>query len=167
MTATGFPSQKRHASPNVHFYQEMTPRSHGVRRAGSAALDMAYVAAGRYLTSAGHPVSCALHATVLSDSDGAPRAILSQIQDITDRKRHEEQLEFFADHDVLTGLLNRPPVAPGRPTPPQPGLSERAGRAAGGATTMAPAKSLFLASRLASPASVAGASGPRSTPCCS
>ena len=47
LLATGFPSQKRHASPNVHFYQEFTLRSHGVRRAGSAALDMAYVAAGR------------------------------------------------------------------------------------------------------------------------
>ena len=47
LTATGFPSQKRHDSPNVHFYQEITLRSHGVRRAGSAALDLAYVACGR------------------------------------------------------------------------------------------------------------------------
>jgi myo-inositol-1(or 4)-monophosphatase len=47
LTATGFPSHKRHASPNIHFYQEFTLRSHGVRRAGSAALDMAYVACGR------------------------------------------------------------------------------------------------------------------------
>jgi len=47
LVATGFPSRKRHASPNVHFYQEFTLRSHGVRRAGSAALDLAYVAAGR------------------------------------------------------------------------------------------------------------------------
>jgi myo-inositol-1(or 4)-monophosphatase len=47
LTATGFPSHKRHKSPNVHFYQEITLRSHGVRRAGSAALDLAYVAAGR------------------------------------------------------------------------------------------------------------------------
>jgi myo-inositol-1(or 4)-monophosphatase len=47
LTATGFPSRKRHASPNIHFYQEFTLRSHGVRRAGSAALDLAYVAAGR------------------------------------------------------------------------------------------------------------------------
>ena len=31
----------------MHFYQEFTLRSHGVRRAGSAALDLAYVAAGR------------------------------------------------------------------------------------------------------------------------
>jgi len=47
LTATGFPSQKRHASPNIHLYQQMTLRSHGVRRAGSAALDLAYVACGR------------------------------------------------------------------------------------------------------------------------
>ena len=47
LTATGFPSKKRHENPNVHFYQEVTLRSHGVRRAGSAALDMAYVACGR------------------------------------------------------------------------------------------------------------------------
>src|SRR6202051_3740605 len=31
LTATGFPSQKRHANPNIHFYQQMTLRSHGVR----------------------------------------------------------------------------------------------------------------------------------------
>jgi myo-inositol-1(or 4)-monophosphatase len=47
LIATGFPSRKRHQSPNIHFYQEFTLRSHGVRRAGSAALDLAYVAAGR------------------------------------------------------------------------------------------------------------------------
>jgi myo-inositol-1(or 4)-monophosphatase len=47
LVATGFPSRKRHANPNIHFYQEFTLRSHGVRRAGSAALDLAYVAAGR------------------------------------------------------------------------------------------------------------------------
>ena len=50
LLSTGFPSRKRHASPNVHFYQEFTLRSHGVRRAGSAALDLAYVAAGRLET---------------------------------------------------------------------------------------------------------------------
>jgi len=47
LTATGFPSKKRHESPNVHFYNEITLRSHGVRRAGSAGLDLAYVACGR------------------------------------------------------------------------------------------------------------------------
>jgi myo-inositol-1(or 4)-monophosphatase len=47
LLATGFPSRKRHDNPNIHFYQEFTLRSHGVRRAGSAALDLAYTACGR------------------------------------------------------------------------------------------------------------------------
>jgi myo-inositol-1(or 4)-monophosphatase len=47
LLATGFPSRKRHSSPNIHLYQELTLRSHGVRRAGSAALDLAYTACGR------------------------------------------------------------------------------------------------------------------------
>ena len=47
LLATGFPSRKRHDSPNVHFYHEFTMRSHGLRRAGSAALDLASVASGR------------------------------------------------------------------------------------------------------------------------
>ena len=47
LIATGFPSQKRHQTPNMHFYHEFTLRSHGVRRIGSAALDLAWVAAGR------------------------------------------------------------------------------------------------------------------------
>jgi myo-inositol-1(or 4)-monophosphatase len=46
--ATGFPSHKRHKNPNIHFYHQLTLRSHGLRRAGSAALDLANVAAGRY-----------------------------------------------------------------------------------------------------------------------
>lgn len=46
--ATGFPSFKRHKNPNIHFYHQLTLRSHGIRRAGSAALDLANVAAGRY-----------------------------------------------------------------------------------------------------------------------
>jgi myo-inositol-1(or 4)-monophosphatase len=45
---TGFPSHKRHKNPTIHFYHQITLRSHGVRRAGSAALDLANVASGRY-----------------------------------------------------------------------------------------------------------------------
>jgi myo-inositol-1(or 4)-monophosphatase len=45
---TGFPSHKRHQNPNIHFYQQLTLLSHGVRRAGSAALDLANVASGRF-----------------------------------------------------------------------------------------------------------------------
>lgn len=47
LVATGFPSRKRHANVNVHFYYQLGMFTHGVRRAGSAALDLAYVACGR------------------------------------------------------------------------------------------------------------------------
>jgi len=47
LVATGFPSHKRHKNPNIFFYHQITLRTHGVRRAGSAALDLCSVAAGR------------------------------------------------------------------------------------------------------------------------
>jgi myo-inositol-1(or 4)-monophosphatase len=48
LLATGFPSQKRHKNPNIFFYHQITLRTHGVRRAGSAALDLCNVASGRF-----------------------------------------------------------------------------------------------------------------------
>ena len=48
LVATGFPSHKRHQNPNIFFYHQITLRTHGVRRAGSAALDLCYVACGRF-----------------------------------------------------------------------------------------------------------------------
>jgi len=47
LSATGFPSRKRHQNVNIHFYYQTAMLSHGVRRAGAAALDLAYVACGR------------------------------------------------------------------------------------------------------------------------
>ena len=48
LLCTGFPVHKRQANPNIHYYWDFTLRSHGVRRDGSAALDLACVAAGRF-----------------------------------------------------------------------------------------------------------------------
>jgi myo-inositol-1(or 4)-monophosphatase len=45
--STGFPSRKRRHDVNIHFYYQLAMASHGVRRTGSAALDLAYVASGR------------------------------------------------------------------------------------------------------------------------
>lgn len=47
LLATGFPSYKRHKNINIHFFHQLAMLSHGVRRAGSAALDLAYTACGR------------------------------------------------------------------------------------------------------------------------
>jgi len=48
LLGTGFPTRKRTASPNIRYYWEFTLRSHGVRRAGAAALDLCSVACGRF-----------------------------------------------------------------------------------------------------------------------
>ncbi|MEJ7608807.1 MAG: inositol monophosphatase family protein, partial [Bryobacteraceae bacterium] len=47
LVATGFPSLRRHENINVHFYYQLAMMTHGVRRAGAAAIDLAYVACGR------------------------------------------------------------------------------------------------------------------------
>lgn len=48
LLATGFPSVKRAQNSNIHYYWDFTLRSHGIRRDGSAALDLAAVACGRF-----------------------------------------------------------------------------------------------------------------------
>src|SRR5204863_5780110 len=48
LLCTGFPVRNRKASANLQYYGDFTQRSHGVRRDGSAALDLASVACGRF-----------------------------------------------------------------------------------------------------------------------
>jgi myo-inositol-1(or 4)-monophosphatase len=45
--STGFPSRRRHLDINIHFYHQLAMASHGVRRGGAAAIDLAWVACGR------------------------------------------------------------------------------------------------------------------------
>jgi myo-inositol-1(or 4)-monophosphatase len=40
--STGFPSRRRHLDVNIHFYYQLAMSSHGVRRGGAAAIDLAY-----------------------------------------------------------------------------------------------------------------------------
>lgn len=47
LAGTGFPSRKRHRNVNIHFFHQVSMVTHGVRRAGAAAIDLAYVACGR------------------------------------------------------------------------------------------------------------------------
>jgi myo-inositol-1(or 4)-monophosphatase len=107
LVATGFPSRKRHDSPNIHFYQEFTLRSHGVRRAGSAALDLAYVAAGRmdafwefnlnpWDTAAGILLIEEAGGRV-TDFSGGPFHLDSREILASNGLIHDEMLGFFAD----------------------------------------------------------------------
>lgn len=107
LIATGFPSHKRHRSPNVHFYQEFTLRSHGVRRAGSAALDLAYVACGRldgfwefklnpWDTSAGYLLVEEAGGTI-THFDGGKFTLDSREVFATNGRIHAEMQALFAD----------------------------------------------------------------------
>ncbi len=73
-------------------------------RAGEIA---SYDAEKRYLHAAGHAVWVAVHTTLIREDEAQPAYFLSQIEDITARRRYESELEHMADHDPLTGLLNR------------------------------------------------------------
>ncbi len=61
----------------------------------------------RFLHAAGHAVWAQVDVTVLRDADGRPTATIGHVQDISERRHHDEQLRHLADHDGLTGLLNR------------------------------------------------------------
>jgi myo-inositol-1(or 4)-monophosphatase len=106
LLATGFPSRKRHASPNIHFYQELTLRSHGVRRAGSAALDLAYTACGRidaFWEFHLNPWDTAAGALLVEEAggrmtrfDGTPFQLNSSETLATNGLLHEELIAQFA-----------------------------------------------------------------------
>jgi myo-inositol-1(or 4)-monophosphatase len=47
LSCTGFPNNSRKGNPNIHFFYQLAMETHGVRRGGSAAIDLAYTACGR------------------------------------------------------------------------------------------------------------------------
>ncbi len=61
----------------------------------------------RYFDAAGEINSAIVSVSLVRDRDGAPLHYIAQLQDISDRKRLEEDLRYLADHDPLTGLRNR------------------------------------------------------------
>jgi myo-inositol-1(or 4)-monophosphatase len=106
LVATGFPSQKRHKNPNIHYYHQITLRSHGVRRAGSAALDLCSVAAGRvdgfwefnlnpWDTAAG-VLLVEEAGGIVTDMQGGPFHLSSREVLASNRIIHDELLKEFA-----------------------------------------------------------------------
>jgi myo-inositol-1(or 4)-monophosphatase len=118
---TGFPSHKRHKNPNIHFYHQLTLRSHGVRRAGSAALDLADVACGRYDgfwefnlnpwdTAAGVLVVQEAGGTV-TRFDGTPFRLDSREVLASNGVLHQELITNFAEIFAGRGFEELPSVA--------------------------------------------------------
>ncbi len=67
----------------------------------------AYRVEKRYLHAEGHPVWVQVDLSAVRGTDGQIQYVIVQVQDVTDRRRHQQQLEHIANHDALTGLLNR------------------------------------------------------------
>jgi myo-inositol-1(or 4)-monophosphatase len=107
LLATGFPQQKRTHSPNMDYYWQFTLASHGVRRDGSAALDLAGLACGRFEgfwefglkswdTAAG--VLLVREAGgMVTDSAGRPYRVGDYELFASNRLIHSEVLQFAAD----------------------------------------------------------------------
>jgi myo-inositol-1(or 4)-monophosphatase len=121
LLATGFPSRKRHENPNIHLYQEITLRSHGVRRAGSAALDLAYTACGRfdgYWEFNLNPWDTAAGALLVTEAggsitrfDGTPFKLDSREVLATNGLLHKEIMHLFGEMFAGRGLESIPTPA--------------------------------------------------------
>ena len=61
----------------------------------------------RYFHQQGRPIWVLQNASLIRDENNTPQRIIFQIQDISERKKAEEQIYYAAFHDVLTGLPNR------------------------------------------------------------
>ena len=114
LVATGFPSHKRHKSPNIYFYHQLTLRTHGVRRAGSAALDLANVACGRFDGFWEFNLNAwdtAAGILIVEEAGGRVTGFQGQPLQITDRDVmatngliHDEMLHEFAEIFAGRGL---------------------------------------------------------------
>jgi diguanylate cyclase (GGDEF)-like protein/PAS domain S-box-containing protein len=61
----------------------------------------------RMIHADGTAIDVSVHLSLVRTADGLPRYFVGQVLDITERKRFEFELRRLADHDALTGLLNR------------------------------------------------------------
>ena len=60
----------------------------------------------RYQHALGHSVEVLVSVSLVRDDEGQPLNLITQVQDISERKTLEARLEHLVSHDHLTGLFN-------------------------------------------------------------
>ncbi len=60
----------------------------------------------RYFDAAGETVTAIVSMSLVRGRDGAPLHYVTQLRDISERRRMEEEVRGLSDHDQLTGLRN-------------------------------------------------------------
>lgn len=116
LLATGFPSRKRHENVNVHFFHQVAMSTHGVRRSGSAAIDLAYVACGRldgFWEFGLNPWDMAAGLLLVREAGGGATDMKGGPADIRGRhiaadngRIHEELIALF--RDIFAGRYRYP-----------------------------------------------------------
>ena len=66
-----------------------------------------YVREKRFRHADGHYVWAEVHVAVMPVASDDEPQLIAHVRDITEARAHQEQLRYLAEHDPLTGLLNR------------------------------------------------------------
>ncbi len=113
LSCTGFPNHNRRSNPNIHFFYQLAMETHGVRRGGSAAIDLAYTACGRldaFWEIGLHPWDLAAGTLlvteaggVCTDMRGRPHSVQSEDVMADNGLLHQELVDRFAE--VFNGKL--------------------------------------------------------------
>src|SRR5215469_3851246 len=97
LLCTGFPNHNRSTNPNIHFFHELAMSAHGVRRSGSAAVDLAYVACGRldgFWEIGLNPWDMAAGILLIREAGGV-------CSDMTGARHHLRSPHILADNGML------------------------------------------------------------------
>ena len=105
---TGYSRDELIGSPTARLtHPDHALRDEELRRSLLDGDGVRYGTEKRIVHAAGHSLEVAAHVSLMRANDGSPRYFVGQMLDIRPHKRLERDLQHLADHDPLTGLLNR------------------------------------------------------------
>ncbi len=115
LVSTGFPNHNREKNANIHFYFQLAMMTHGVRRGGSAAIDLAYTACGRldgFWEFGLNPWDMAAGSLLVEEAGGKvsgmrgePYSVIGPHVLADNGLIHDETLQVF--HEIFEGKYRR------------------------------------------------------------